>query len=248
MYAFIRRLQGILRLVLHGELAAVLHRMRGALWSDSTSVRLERDLDVSFVAPAATIPIEVRPLRDADVPGLLDLRADGVSSAERVDRERRARLVGAKLPTAYVAVTADGVPCYLQWLTGAVQNDRIQQLWNGEFPVLAPHEALLEGAFTPEAYRGRRIMPAAMARVAERATELGARRVVTFVTHGNVASLKGCARAGFAPASARRIRRRMFRTHVAPVAVPDEVWVHFAGFSTTARPSAIDAGVLAEGS
>ena len=227
MYAFLRRLRGIVRLVMHGELGAVAGRLRAALWSDSVSVRLERDLDVPFAAPESTIPIQIRPMKDADLSTLLDLRAEGVSSAERVDRERRARLVGARLPTAYVAVSEDGVPCYVQWLVGSEQNDRIQQVWNGEFPILAPDEALLEGAFTPEAYRGRRIMPAAMARIAEVATELGARRVITFVTEDNVPSLKGCGRAGFAPASARLIRRRLFRTLVEPIAVPSEVGQYF---------------------
>jgi hypothetical protein len=38
-----------------------------------------------------------------------------------------------------------------------------------------------------------------MALIAERAAELGARHVLTFVDEGNVASLKGCQRAGFHP-------------------------------------------------
>ena len=227
MHAFLRRVRGVLRLVRGGEFAAVASRVRAALWSDSVSVRLERDLDVPFKAPESTIPIRIRPIEDADLTTLLDFRADDVSSAERVDRERRARLVDARLPTAYVAVTEENAPCYVQWLVGAEQNARIQQVWNGEFPILAADEALLEGAFTPEAFRGRRIMPAAMARIAEAATELGARRVITFVTEDNVPSLKGCGRAGFAPASARLIRRRLFRTLVEPIAVPAEVGKYF---------------------
>ena len=246
MYAFVRRLQGIARLVLHGELGAVVRRMRAALWSDGASIRLERDLSRPFVAPAATIPINIRPLRDTDLPALLGLRADGVSSEERVDRERRARLVGARLPTAYVAVAGDGAPCYVQWLIGAEHNQRIHQVWNGEFPMLAVGEALLEGAFTPEAFRGRRIMPAAMARIAEKASERGARRVVTFVTDDNIASLKGCARAGFMPVSARRISRRLFRTVVTPIPVPDGTWQHLTDVSTSPPHPTLDVPVLAE--
>ena len=223
MHAFLRRVRGIVRLVMRGELGAVASRVRAALWSDSVSVRLERDLTMPFEAPESTIPIRIRPMEDSDLSTLLDFRADDVSSAERVDRERRARLVDAHLPTAYVAVTEEDAPCYVQWLVGAAQNDRIQQIWNGEFPMLAPEEALLEGAFTPEAFRGRRIMPAAMARIAEAATELGARRVITFVTEDNVPSLKGCGRAGFVPASARLIRRRFFRALVEPIPVPAAV-------------------------
>jgi GNAT superfamily N-acetyltransferase len=60
-------------------------------------------------------------------------------------------------------------------------------------------EALLEGAHTPVAYRGKGIMAEAMALIAERARDFGARYVLTFVEHDNVASLKGCKKAGFAP-------------------------------------------------
>ncbi len=42
-------------------------------------------------------------------------------------------------------------------------------------------------------------MSAAMALIAERATDIGARHVLTFVGDINIASLKGCQRAGFNP-------------------------------------------------
>ena len=56
-----------------------------------------------------------------------------------------------------------------------------------------------ENAYTPPAYRGLGVMPAAMARIAERASDFGARKVMTFVATDNIASLKGCQRAGFHP-------------------------------------------------
>jgi hypothetical protein len=42
-------------------------------------------------------------------------------------------------------------------------------------------------------------MSAGMSMIAEKATDLGARYVVTFVGTDNIASLKGCERAGFLP-------------------------------------------------
>jgi RimJ/RimL family protein N-acetyltransferase len=67
------------------------------------------------------------------------------------------------------------------------------------FPALGHDEALLEGAYTPPQHRGLGIMSAAMAMIAERADELGARHVLTFVGEDNIPSLKGCRRAGFHP-------------------------------------------------
>ena len=57
----------------------------------------------------------------------------------------------------------------------------------------------MENAYTPSRYRGLGIMSAAMAQIAERAVDFGASHVITFVDEDNVASLKGCQRAGFNP-------------------------------------------------
>jgi RimJ/RimL family protein N-acetyltransferase len=83
----------------------------------------------------------------------------------------------------------------VQWLLGVRDNDFIARL--GGFPALEADQALLENAYTPPAFRGLGIMPAAMAAIAEHASELGARYVLTFVDQHNIASLKGCQRAGF---------------------------------------------------
>jgi hypothetical protein len=98
----------------------------------------------------------------------------------------------------------------MQWMLGPAQNRAIAAL--GGFPPLAPDEALLENAFTPMGHRGLGIMPAAMALIAERATDIGARHVLTFVDEGNTASLKGCQRAGFYPHILSTRRRYAFGT------------------------------------
>jgi hypothetical protein len=72
-------------------------------------------------------------------------------------------------------------------------------------PRLAPGEALLEGAYTPDTHRGLGIMAHAMARIAEHAKELGASSVITFVAADNIASLKGCKKAGFYPYVERKV-------------------------------------------
>ena len=96
----------------------------------------------------------------------------------------------------------------------AVDNERIQKYFRGTFPVLAPDQALLEGAFTPESHRGKGIMPRAMALIAEGARNLGARYVITFVAEENIPSLKGCKRAGFVPCMLRKTKWRLLRPRV----------------------------------
>jgi len=87
----------------------------------------------------------------------------------------------------------------MQWLVSSRENYRVQHQFGGQFPLLAADQALLEGAYTPPKHRGKKIMARAMAIIAERAQDLGARHVITFVAEGSGPSIKGCIRAGFTP-------------------------------------------------
>ena len=199
------------RLLRHRQIGTVVEKLRENVYSDSVTIGLRRDLSIPFKAPDALIPITIRPFRNDDASILLDPDAPGLDGVARYERMTRRNLLAAEIPTCYVAATTGDRPCYMQWLVGARDNDKIQDYWGDVFPILEPNEALLEGAFTPESYRGQRIMPAAMARIAERAADLGARWVVTFVAEVNSPSLKGCERSGFEPYLMKRVRWRLFR-------------------------------------
>jgi len=188
-------------------------RFRLGLRFESTRYGLRRDLAIPFPAPDAKIPISVRPLAEADLPILLAVNAD-TSEADRFEITWRQAFAAKRLAGGYVAVDErDGRPCYVQWLFGAADNDFIRSLHG--FPELAPDEALLENAYTPASHRGLGIMPAAMARIAEKAATIGARYVITFVEQNNIPSLKGCQRCGFAPDLEHKLARfgfGLFRT------------------------------------
>lgn len=192
------------------------------LYWDNVSFGLKRDLQVPHTAPAALIEISVRPLEERDTRYILD-PVDGESAEDGWARHRRRHLRDAGIGTCYAAVTADDEPCYVQWLFGHRDNDDVQRFFRGMFPVLDEETALVEDAFTPAAHRGKRIMSAAMASIAERAADLPARYVITFVGKDNAASLKGCARAGFSiyterAQSVRLNRRTVEYRPVAPAA------------------------------
>ena len=186
------------------------HRVR----SDDVSYGLKRDLEAPHVAPEALIPITVRPLKAADVPQILGTDDESLTPEEKWDRIRRRQLVESGAGAAYVAVTTEDVPCYVQWLFTHEDNGFVQTYFRGSFPVLSPDTALLENAFTPVAFRGQRIMSAAMSQIAEQAAPLGARYVVTFVGVDNVASIKGCNRAGFEIYTNRFEKWRGFRRSI----------------------------------
>ncbi len=175
----------------------VARRLALGLRSRVDRYGLKRDLSVAIENPRAKIPVSVRAARDADLDRLLTPAGDADQHERQELNARRsfAQKVGGG---AFVAIDErNGAPCYVQWLLGPQQNAVIGEI--GGFPLLAQGEALLEDAYTPPSHRGLGIMSAAMALIAEQGAALGADKVITFVGVENIASLKGCKRAGFYP-------------------------------------------------
>ncbi len=174
-------------------------RLKPKFTSETVRYGLRRDLEVSAVHPIAKIPISVRPITKRDLAILLP---EDTSSFDPTDQKevfwRRCFVAKVGIEGCHVAIDErDGSPAYMQWLFGPTRNDAIRKV--GGFADLSPDEALLENAYTPHTHRGLGIMSAAMALIAERGEALGARYVLTYVGTDNIASLKGCHRAGFAP-------------------------------------------------
>ncbi|HEX6981420.1 MAG TPA: GNAT family protein [Balneolaceae bacterium] len=160
-------------------------------------------------------------MKEGDANVILDHEELKRSFPELVNKRRK--LVKANIPNCYVAVTDDDTPCYLQWLMGPEQNERIQSFFGKAFPKLDKDEALLEGAFANPAFRGMGVMPEAMSKITTEAVNIGVHRVITFVSIGNIPSLKGCKRAGFSPYVLKKDRRFLFQHKVSFHAIPDDM-------------------------
>lgn len=198
---------------LNDRIAQIRTRLSGriklGLYSAFTRYGLCRDLTRPLERPNAKIPIDVRPLQDSDLDALFSLDASANSLEEKLEVAWRRSFVEKGARGGFVAVDKRSeTPCYVQWLFSPQQNDFIERL--GGFPALKPGEALLENAYTPPKHRGLGIMAAAMAMIAERATDINARYVMTYVDDKNIASLKGCQRAGFFPELLHRRHRLGF--------------------------------------
>jgi GNAT superfamily N-acetyltransferase len=182
-----------------GELAARLAgRWKLGFHAEQTRYGLLRDVSQKFTAPAAKIPLAVRPLYDRDLPALFGHAGPESELGERLEVAWRHAFIDKGARGGFVAIDErSDTPCYVQWLLAPRDNALIAKL--GGFPQLADGEALLENAYTPPAYRGLGVMAAAMAQIAKRAGDFGASNVLTFVATDNIASLKGCQRAGFYP-------------------------------------------------
>lgn len=203
------------------QLQGLAHEVRRRFHSDWLHYGLRRDLAEPFEAPSAKIPLTIRPLRRTDLPILLGMNTDEMSERGPYVRMHRLNFSQEGIGQCYVAATETDEPCYMQWLMPGSDNPRIERYFHGIFPTLAADEALLEYAFTREGFQGKGIMPAAMARIAEKATDLGARRVITFVDHENVPALKGCQRSGFRPYLMRSDRWLFFRRRVSFQPLPE---------------------------
>lgn len=214
----LKRLGYIIR---HLEFGELLGKLKHRLHSETVSYCLRRDVNAPFSPPNAKIPLSIRPLRQSDIPVLLNLDRLGISAREKKENMDRLMFVQEGVRTCYVAADQNDVACYMQWLIGHEENDNLQRIFHGGMPTLERDEALLEDAFTPESHRGLGIMSCAMAHIAERARDINARYVITFVDEENIPSLKGCKRAGFVPYKLRRETNFLFNRRITFTTLPE---------------------------
>lgn len=102
------------------------------------------------------------------------------------------------LTNCYLArATANNEPCYIQWMILPEENPEAQRFLRQGYPQIASNEVMLEHAYTFKKYRGQGIMGSVMAKLATIAQERGYQQIITYVSKDNIASLKGCEKAGF---------------------------------------------------
>ena len=138
----------------------VAGRLKLGLHTRQTRYGLCRDLALPVEKPAAKIPIAVRALQDSDLGSLFAGEIGRNDLGEKLEIAWRRAFIDKGARGGFVAIDQrDETPCYVQWLFGSRDNDFIAKL--GGFPALESHQALLENAYTPPAYRGLGIMSAA---------------------------------------------------------------------------------------
>lgn len=204
----------IRELAARGDIGALICGAARAVVRTSLSVGLRRDLTLHHPVHAARCPFSLRIASAEDLSKVLSLSQPGLSLADQQAISLRMNHATQDLGRAFVAIQADGHPCFIQWVLSKADNSRIASFFDGRFPPLNDGEALFENAFTPPAFRGLGIMPAAMSGIAESLGREGFRAGLTFVASDNTPSLNGCRHAGFHPYLLRRdisLLRGLFR-------------------------------------
>jgi hypothetical protein len=171
--------------------------LRHQVCSRTTFIGLEKDLDAEGVPVQSRIEYTLRPASEEDMKEVLQ-RAKSEDKESARELLLRKWFYDAGFHNCYIARTADANElCYMQWLVSPDDNNKVSRQFSSRFPRLKEHEIRLENAFTLDKYRGNRVMSSVMVKLSELARSRGFKRLVTFVGQNNIASLKGCGRAGF---------------------------------------------------
>lgn len=216
-----KRIKNAFQLIQKGYFRIFFKELKHRIYSKNLAFGLKRDLNEEFKTPSAKIDIKIRPLKPEDLPALLENTPENPVNPRIIANQQA--LVDANIPSCYVAVTEDEKPAYMQWLIGYKHRKLISKFFKGLFPELNKSEALLEGAYSNPSFRGLRIMPEAMSKIAEKAVAIDARWVITFVDINNIPSLKGCKRSGFEPYILRECEWFLFRYTVSFHPLPSDL-------------------------
>jgi hypothetical protein len=197
----------------NGDFGYLRQRLGKLIWSEQHWIIMRRDLTAPPPAPRAFAAFTVRPLEPDDEKALFaELPPDQRPEKEKLEYWLRRGLKGC-----HVAVLEDGAPCFMQWLLTSSENTLIRDIFEGSLPELSAGTVLLEGAYTPPRFRRLSIMPAAMARLAEKGRDLGARWAIVHVGNDKPSMKKAAELAGFEPYQLRvdhlRLSRRSVSSH-----------------------------------
>jgi GNAT superfamily N-acetyltransferase len=144
---------------------------------------------------------------------LVDANRGTPANADELWQRRLRRHVLATLgaDNCYVADVEGMGCCFMQYLFFAEDNDKVQALFPGMYPVLAADEALVEFLYVaPEARRSG--LPArGMIQVIDEARRRGAKSVISFIRPNDKGAIYVCQSAGFRAYSVRRSKFRFFR-------------------------------------
>lgn len=201
-----RKFDRFRRLVRQGEIGLAAKSAGRLIWSTHREYGMRRDLSQPVEVEPARINIRVRPASSRDIELLLSPE----SGDARSQLWRQERLVVAEIPTCWVAADPDDVPCFMTWVIGSEQNQRMREEIGPAFVRLAEDEVLLDSGFTPQRYRGQRVGPEAVSRILD-LVEADVRWAWAYTGLDNRRAQMSLSRAGFEPAAILHSNWRLFR-------------------------------------
>lgn len=209
----VRRIRKAIDLTIKGDGALLRADARQWLHSDTESIGYRRDYSKPVSGPEPVLDLRIEPLDNALASALFDI--PNLDSQNRLYLDRRKAMWDMGFSGGYVAVDADGRPAYLQFFIPHEQAELAHQHWGDLFPAFGPDTLLVEGAWVPPDYRGRRVMAQGMYMISEAAKANSPEQVRyadTYVDVGNRGAKAGCLEAGFSVFQ-RRVESWRFGRH-----------------------------------
>jgi len=160
--------------------------------------------------PKARIDVTIRPYEDSDHKHFQNL-------------DLADKLLEAKIPTCYVAVTNEGIPCYRVWLFEPSQNNKTKAFFGYNYPKLKKDEFILEMVYTVKEFRKSYLMVTVNYMLFKKAKELGYKWAVGCISINNKPSLKGANRLGAHPYKLQITKWRFFTRKTIYVDIPEKL-------------------------
>lgn len=187
--------------------------LRLRIYSRRIGIGLLRDLHgPTFTTFRAKVPTSIRLLEPDDDLSLLEDLPDLDPQLARFRMDQRWLMKG-DLPTPWVAIDPEGKVGFMTFLLTSKDNAAMQARWGDMLPELQPDEAMIEGIYTAEKYRGLGMMVDAGTRIVEEARG-NAKWGMGFVWERNPAVLKAGMKGGWFPFAKREERWLLFRRRI----------------------------------
>jgi hypothetical protein len=218
----ISKLQIMKSLILSGYFGLIFRELRHRLYSDRYFLLLSRKISLPDNIPEPEIHVTLRPMKPDDIPKLLDINQKGMKEEDVLERIRLLQILNSGIQECYVAETDQGVPCHISWWINSSQNPIIKEFYGGRILPLGANEVMFEGVFTLEAYQRLGILKWRRLKFFEKSLGAGATRLIVYVQHDNLPSLKTCRSAGYKLFMIRKDQWRIFRRTFIFKVVPED--------------------------
>ena len=195
-------------LIKQGDVRFTLGLLGKKIYSQELAFGFKRDLSNDYSKRRALISINIRKYSHDDEIFFEDNMTTGLIE---------------QMQTPYVATNKDGDPCFRCWMLDSSENGKLQEFWEGTFPILSSDEVLIENVFTVPKYRSMAVFPAALCELAEIYKEKGFKFAISFGETTNLNTTRSFAYTGFEPYILRIIKWRFFRKKIQFENIPDHL-------------------------
>ena len=184
-------------ILFYGGPIPFLRHLKAQIYERSIFLGLEKDLGSDSIVVPCDIPYYLAAATAEDIEELAEAaKAEGKESAYELLGRQWYYESGFR--DCYLARSQETDElCFIQYMIPAANYELIDSSFRNRLPNIREDEVWLENSYTFRKYRGKRVMSSILIELASIARRKGFRRMVTYIKEDNIASIKGCERAGF---------------------------------------------------